>query len=78
VEVDFVVYGDSHFFALEVKNTERIRPVDLQGLKSFAKDYPESKQILLYRGAERLLRDGVLCMPCEEFLRNLKPDTFPA
>ena len=77
VEVDFVVYGDDHFYALEVKNTDRIRPDDLQGLKSFAKDYPESKQFLLYRGHERLLRDGILCIPCEEFLRNLTPNTFP-
>jgi hypothetical protein len=63
--------------ALEVKNTDHIRPDDLQGLKSFAKDYPESKQFFLYRGQERLLRDGILCIPCEEFLRNLTPNTYP-
>ena len=77
VEVDFVIYGESHFYALEVKNTARIRPADLQGLKSFGKDYPESGLFLIYRGRERLLRDGVLCIPCEEFLGNLKPDSFP-
>jgi len=77
VEVDFVVYGPNHFFALEVKNTDKIRPDDLQGLRSFAKDYPESKRFFLYRGEERLLQDGILCIPCEEFLKNLKPDVFP-
>ena len=34
VEVNFVVYGDSHFYAMEVKNTERIRPVDCRGLRA--------------------------------------------
>lgn len=78
VEVDFVVYGESHFYALEVKNTARIRPADLQGLKSFGKDYPKSGLFLIYRGGERLLREGILCIPCEEFLRDLKPHSFPS
>jgi predicted AAA+ superfamily ATPase len=77
LEVDFVVYGESHFHAVEVKNTARVRPIDLQGLKNFGKDYPESSSVLLYRGSERFVRDGILCMPCEEFLMNLRPDTFP-
>ena len=77
VEVDFVVYGDSHFYALEVKNTAQIRPADLQGLKSFGEDYPESSRYLIYRGTERMVRDGILCLPCEEFLMGLKPDYFP-
>jgi predicted AAA+ superfamily ATPase len=78
LEVDFVVYGESHFHAVEVKNTARVRPIDLQGLKNFGKDYPESSRVLIYRGSERFVRDGILCMPCEEFLMNLRPDTFPS
>ena len=27
---------------------------------------------------ERLLRDNILCVPCEEFLLQLKPNEFPA
>lgn len=77
VEVDFVVYGESHFHAIEVKNTSHVRPVDLQGLKSFGKDYPGTSRLLLYRGHERFVRDGILCMPCEEFLINLRPNVFP-
>ncbi len=77
VEVDFVVYGASGLFAVEVKNTNRIRPEDLRGLKGFAEDYPESRRILLYRGKERLLRDGVLVMPAEAFLPALRPNKFP-
>jgi predicted AAA+ superfamily ATPase len=77
VEVDFVVYGESGLHALEVKNTARVRPSDLRGLKHFGEDFPESSRWLLYRGEERLLRDGILCVPCEEFLLQLEPNRFP-
>ena len=73
VEVDFVVYGDSGIYAMEVKNAGKIRPEDLRALRSFGEDYPESHRFLLYRGKERLLRDGILCLPCEEFLLGLHP-----
>lgn len=77
VEIDFVVYGETGFHALEVKNSVRVRSEDLRGLKKFGEDFPESRRWLLYRGRERLLIDGVLCLPCEEFLLDLKPDSFP-
>lgn len=77
VEVDFVVYGPSGLYALEVKNASQVRPEDLRGLRSFAEDYPESRRFLLYRGRDRLLRDGILCLPGEEFLRTLVPNQFP-
>ena len=72
-EVDFVVYGEAGFWAIEVKNTTRVRPEDLGGLKSFAEDYPECEPLLLYRGRERLKIDRIQCLPVEEFLRELKP-----
>jgi len=74
VEVDFVVYGEDGFWAIEVKNTSRIRPEDLRSLHTFGEDFPESHRLLLYRGTERLLRDNVLCLPCDEFLSGLHPD----
>lgn len=73
-EVDFVVYGSEVFWAIEVKNTTRIRPEDLRSLNSFRSDYPESTAYLLYRGKERLMKNGILCMPCEEFLLKLTPE----
>ena len=76
-EVDFVVYGESGLHALEVKNTDRVRPEDLRGLKSFAEDYPQSRRLFLYRGRERLLRDGIMVLPATEFLASLVPDRFP-
>ena len=74
LEVDFVVFGALGFWALEVKNSATIRPDDLKGLIAFQEEYPEAKTILLYRGKERLLKNNVLCIPCEDFLRNLRPD----
>lgn len=72
-EVDFVVYGRDGFWAIEVKNTRRVKPADLHGLRSFREDYPSAKTGLLYRGTERLAVDDVLCVPCEQFLRELRP-----
>jgi uncharacterized protein len=74
VEVDFVVYGPLGLWAMEVKNTATIRPADLRGLKSFRDEYPASRTILLYRGRERILREGILCLPCSDFLLHLFPD----
>jgi predicted AAA+ superfamily ATPase len=77
-EVDFVIYGEAGFWAIEVKNTTRVRPEDLGGLKSFAADYPECEPLLLYRGRERLKIDRIRCLPVEEFLRELKPSRLIA
>ncbi len=74
VEVDFIIYGSSGFWAIEVKNASKVRPADLKALKSFKKDYPEAVALLLYRGSERLLKDDILCLPCSEFLRHIYPD----
>jgi predicted AAA+ superfamily ATPase len=74
-EVDFVVYGEAQFVALEVKNSRKVNRKDLRALKTFRSDYPECRTALLYRGTERLLVDGVWCLPCEDFLRQLTPLT---
>ncbi len=72
-EVDFVVYGRGGFWALEVKHSGTIRPGDLRGLKAFREDYPEAELRLLYRGEETREVDGILCLPCEVFLKGLIP-----
>jgi predicted AAA+ superfamily ATPase len=76
-EVDLVLYGESGIYAIEVKNARRADSSDFTSLRHFAEDYPQSRRYLLYRGEDRLTRDGVLCMPCEEFLRTLRPNSFP-
>lgn len=72
-----MLYGESGIYAIEVKNARRADSSDFTSLRSFAEGYPQSRRYLLYRGEDRLTRDGVLCMPCEEFLRALRPNSFP-
>jgi predicted AAA+ superfamily ATPase len=74
VEVDFVIYGQETFVAIEVKNSAKINSKMLKGLITFQEDYPEAQALLLYRGNERLLIGNVLCLPCEQFLKELLPD----
>lgn len=73
-EVDFVLYGHNTFTAIEVKHTREYRASDLKGLKAFGDDYPEAQLIFLYRGTERLLENGILIIPVENFLKSLTPD----
>lgn len=78
VEVDFILYGPLTFLAIEVKNSQHIHPKDTRPLEIFLEDYPEAKGIFLYRGKERrLIKDKILCLPCEEFLRELTPNEQP-
>ncbi len=73
VEVDFILYGQDTFWAIEVKNSATINNKMLKGLTTFQEDYPEAQTLLLYRGNERLKINNTLCLPCEQFLRNLVP-----
>ena len=78
LEVDFVLYGSEGFQALEVKSTRRPSSGDTRPLREFLVDYPHAKAYLLHTGRDRYRLDGILCIPCEEFLRTLVPGkTFP-
>lgn len=70
-EVDFIVYGSGIFQAIEVKNSQMVHPQDIKSLKSFGQDYPEADRILIYRGNDRLQREGISIIPCTEFLLGL-------
>ena len=72
-EVDFVVYGEAEFLAIEVKNSTRISSSDLSDLKAFGSEYPTARKIFLYRGTEQRMEGDVLCVPCERFLREMIP-----
>lgn len=74
LEVDFIVFGEKGFWAIEVKNSQHINPKDLRGLKHFKEDYPEATTMLVYRGTEKMLIDGILCIPCSVFLKGIIPD----
>lgn len=73
-EVDFVIYDDQDFVALEVKNAAKLDAKDFSGLKSFAKDYPEARTVLLYRGDAQYLHGDTLVAPIGNYLANLAPD----
>jgi predicted AAA+ superfamily ATPase len=70
-EIDFVIYGEHIFWAVEVKNSGTIHPQDLRALKAFGGDYPEAKRFFIYRGKEKLMRDGISLEPATEFLQRL-------
>ena len=55
----------------------QVRPEDVRSLQSFAEDYPESRPFLLYRNKARFKQAGVLGLPCENCLLDLRPDHFP-
>lgn len=77
LEVDFVIYGEDTFLAMEVKRSRNVFSKDVRPLLAFQEDYPQAKVCLLYGGKDRLKIGGVPCLPCEEFLRGLVPDQPP-
>jgi hypothetical protein len=74
VEVDFIIYGPRGFWAIEVKNTQHLVSADCRPLKAFHEEYPECTPFLLYRGKMRTIVNGILCIPCEDFLLKLRVD----
>ena len=72
-EVDFIVYGPKELWAIETKNSKSIHHKEFSGLLAFKQDYPETQPLLVYRGKEKIKIKGILCVPCEEFLKNLLP-----
>ncbi len=75
LEVDFIIYGETNFYAIEVKNNSTVSPEDLRGLTHFIEDYPNAIPLLLYRGP-KVLHKKILCLPVDEFLKQLRPN-FP-
>jgi predicted AAA+ superfamily ATPase len=73
LEVDFIVYGEQGFWAIEVKNSRVVSPDDVRGLVHFVEDFPQAQPLLLYRGPQ-LKYKNILCLPVEQFLQQLRPD----
>ena len=74
IEIDFIIYGPTGFWAIEVKRNSRISIHDVKSLKIFQEEYPEATCFLLHGGKERQKIRGILCVPIDEFLKGLKPD----
>ena len=71
VEVDFILYGPKGLLAFEIKRSGRISKKDLNGLKSFANDYPEAKLYMLYGGSRQEYVDNIHILPVEKALKKL-------
>jgi predicted AAA+ superfamily ATPase len=71
LEVDFVVYTEDAFAAIEVKRKRSFARSDLNGLKAFASEYPEAKRFLLYGGDHEEIVDGVRLVPVSRALNKL-------
>jgi len=68
-EVDFVLYGERGFHAIEVERTHEIRGQDLDALRLFGEDYPQAKRWLLHGGTKAAHRDGVRLLPVAAGMR---------
>ena len=71
LEVDFILYGEKGFKAIEVKCRERINQKDFKGLLEFKKDYPESDLLFLYTGPKDYSYQDIQILNVERFLKNL-------
>lgn len=71
VEVDFILYGPKGLLAFEIKRSGYISKKDLNGLKSFANDYPEAKLYMLYGGSRQEYVDNISILPVEKALKEL-------
>lgn len=70
-DVDFVLYGEKTFAAIEVKRARRLKGSDFSGLKLFKKDYPQAKAFLICGVDRREYVDDIEVWPVAEFLQNL-------
>ncbi len=71
-EVDFIIYGEHHFIAIEVKSSMRIRKEDFESLTEFHADYPQARRILLSGGDRNFHHEGIEVMTFEHFFSNMK------
>ncbi|MCL4484639.1 MAG: AAA family ATPase [Bacteroidetes bacterium] len=69
IEVDFIL-GD-HEVAIEVKSTDMVNSRHTKGLKSFAKEYPVNKLIVVSNDPYPRQIDNILVLPWRIFLDQL-------
>lgn len=70
-EVDFVLYGEGLFLAIEVKRTARMKASDIAGLKLFHKDYPQARALLVCGVSQKEYHGNIEVWPAETFLKEL-------
>ena len=70
MEVDFIIYGEKAFFAVEVTKASRVREDDTAGLRAFLKEYPKATAFLLYGGTDRYYEDKIRFIPVLDFFTD--------
>lgn len=71
-EVDAVI-GDARV-AIEIKSVEEVLPKHLKGLKAFAADYPESKQLIVSLDPINRKMGNIECIYVLDFFKRLWKD----
>ncbi len=72
-EVDLIIDRGTELWAVEIKYTTRFDPRDLAGLRAFASVAKKPvRSVLVYRGTDRQLRDGVEVLPYTDFLNEIQ------
>ncbi len=72
LEVDFVVYSENVFVAMEIKRKKSIYRTDIRGLQAFGADYPEAKRLVLYGGDHEQTINGTNAIPLKRALPELQ------
>ena len=72
IEVDFILYGEKGFKAIEVKCQQRLSQKDFKSLLEFQKDYPQSELFLLYTGQKDYTQNHIQVLNVERFLKNIE------
>lgn len=72
MEVDFVVYSDTRFVAIEVKRKRQINARDLRGIQAFAADYPQAQRLVFYGGDRDRRINGIRIVPLAPGLAELE------
>jgi len=70
MEVDFIIYGEKTFFAVEATKASRVREDDTAALKAFLKEYPKAIALLLYGGTDRYYEDKIHFIPVTDFFTD--------
>jgi len=70
-EVDFILYGEQDFLAIEVKHKAKLNKKDTSSIRKFQSDYPEAKCYILYSGDLKMYEDSISIVPLHEFFKNI-------
>ena len=77
LEVDFVVYSENVFAAIELKRKKSIYRTDIRGLQTFGEDYPEAKRFVFYGGDYEQTVKGTCVVPLKDALPRLQALLWP-